>query len=121
MKIKQLNNKQMAEVLSGDTRRIVKRDYMRFVKKYAKQLRIDCVGIDPLLLFDKNATQIKSLDDLLRACLAKKCVSNGWCFKRTPAAFIYFMQASSVHRLIQSGLFIYEPKPKTKAPFKTAK
>lgn len=61
------------------------------------------------------SVQITSLDDLSKAGQDGKSVKAlRGCFshRHCPAAFVLSMQARIVHQLIQSGLFIYEPKKK---------
>ncbi len=52
--------------------------------------------------------RITSLAELMQAALDRKAVTAGMVFKRTPAAFIINLQGTVIHRLIQSGMFIYE-------------
>lgn len=59
--------------------------------------------------------QITTLDALVKAAQdGKAVITHKGCFSKRhcAAAFVVSMQARIVHNLIQSGLFIYEPKPK---------
>ena len=60
--------------------------------------------------------KIKNLDDLMQAAKEKKSVvsSAGGFNPRIPAAFAVNMTGAMIHSAIKFGLYIYEPKTKTK-------
>jgi hypothetical protein len=57
--------------------------------------------------------RIKTLAQLAKAAAdCKSVVIPHSSFQRSPAAFIFSLQASMVHRYITSGMFIYKPRKK---------
>jgi len=55
--------------------------------------------------------RITTLGDLVSAAERRRAIhSFAWPVTRTPAAFIVHLPAIQVHRMIERGMWIYEPK-----------
>lgn len=58
--------------------------------------------------------KITTLAQLEKAAKDRKCVSSGYRYMRTPAAFVLAMPFREVFLMMQSGMYICKPKSKLK-------
>lgn len=62
--------------------------------------------------------KVETLEHLWILAQNKKAVTcEHFTGQRMPAAFVMSMQGNAIRMFIKAGLYLYEPKPKTKAPF----